>query len=93
MKKEIEKDNIRSQGKTVRLLDYYFKNIKESLAKNFRLQEVEKTVLVFDSYSDMPQGKSYQQYLESTETKAELIDWFTQYIQQNIFILETKHTD
>ena len=46
----------------------------ESLAKNFRLQEVEKTVLVFDSYSDMPQGKSYQQYLESTETKAELID-------------------
>lgn len=65
----------------------------ESLAKNFRLQEVEKTVLVFDSYSDMPQGKSYQQYLESTETKAELIDWFTQYIQQNIFILETKHTD
>ena len=52
----------------------------ESLAKNFRLQEVEKTVLVFDSYSDMrqeipmPQGKSYQQYLENTETKAELID-------------------
>ena len=74
MKKEIEKDNIRYQGKTVRLLDYYFKNIMESLAKNFRLQEVEKTVLVFDSYSDMPQGKSYQQYLESTETKAELID-------------------
>ena len=80
MKKEIEKDNICSQGKTVRLLDYYFKNIMESLAKNFRLQEVEKTVLVFDSYSDMPQeipmpqGKSYQQYLENTETKAELID-------------------
>lgn len=52
----------------------------ESLAKNFRLQEVEKTVLVFDSYGDMPQeipmpqGKSYQQYLENTETKAELID-------------------
>lgn len=71
----------------------------ESLAKNFRLQEVEKTVLVFDSYSDMPQeipmpqGKNYQQYLENTETKAELIDWFTQYFQQTIFILETKHTD
>lgn len=52
----------------------------ESLAKNFRLQEVEKTVLVFDSYGGMPQeipmpqGKSYQQYLENTETKAELID-------------------
>ena len=31
----------------------------------------------------IPQGKVYQKYLENTENKAELIDRFTQYIQQD----------
>ena len=31
----------------------------------------------------MLQGKAYQQYLENKENKAELIDRFTQIIQQN----------
>ena len=41
----------------------------------------------------VPQGKNYQQYLENKEIKTELIDRLTQYIQRNIFIPETKHTD
>ena len=31
----------------------------------------------------IPQSKVYQKYLENTENKAELIDRFTQYIQQD----------
>ena len=32
---------------------------------------------------EMPQGKAFQQYLECTGNKAELIDRFTQYMQQD----------
>ena len=31
----------------------------------------------------MPQGKAYQQYFENTENKAELIDRYSKYIQQD----------
>ena len=43
------------------------------------------TVRVYmgENTQEMLQGKAYQQYLENTENKAELIDWFTQYIQQD----------
>ena len=35
------------------------------------------------STQEMPQGKAYQQYLGNTGNKAELIDRFTRYIQQD----------
>ena len=34
-------------------------------------------------YSHNAKGKAYQQYLENTENKAELIDLFTRCIQQD----------
>ena len=35
------------------------------------------------STQEMPQGKAYQQYLGNTGNKAELIDRFTRYLQQD----------
>ena len=32
---------------------------------------------------EMPQGKAYQQYFENTKNKAELIDRYSKYIQQD----------
>lgn len=31
----------------------------------------------------IPQGKAYQLHLKNTQNKAELVDWFTQYIQHD----------
>ena len=49
------------------------------LAKDFRLQEAAKTVLVFDTSRIMPQEmpQDSQQYHENTKVKAELIDRLT----------------
>ena len=40
-------------------------------------------VYIAESTQEMPQGNAYQQYLENTESKAEIIDRFTQYIHQD----------